>query len=62
MHSTSTETDDGRCLAAGTGIDARAERRAAAVAALAALLRERRDLQGVHALADHLDHAVRWSI
>jgi hypothetical protein len=29
--------------------------------ALTALMEERTDLRGVHALADHLDDAVRWS-
>ena len=30
-------------------------------AALTALMDERNDLKGVHALADHFDEAVRWS-
>jgi hypothetical protein len=29
--------------------------------ALAALMEERADLRGVHALADHIDDAVRWT-
>lgn len=29
--------------------------------ALTALMEERADLRGVHALADHFDEAVRWS-
>jgi hypothetical protein len=29
--------------------------------ALTALMEERRDLRGVHALADYFDEAVRWS-
>lgn len=29
--------------------------------ALTALLEERTDLRGVHAFADHVDDAVRWS-
>lgn len=29
--------------------------------ALTALMEERHDLRGVHALADHFDDAVRWS-
>ncbi|GAA1150542.1 hypothetical protein [Nocardioides aquiterrae] len=42
------------------------EQRAAALRlrhaqALAALMEERADLRGVHALADHFDEAVRWS-
>ena len=28
---------------------------------LTALMEERTDLKGVHALADHFDEAVRWS-
>ena len=30
-------------------------------AALTSLMEERTDLRGVHALADHLDDAVRWT-
>ena len=30
-------------------------------AALTSLMDERADLRGVHALADHLDDAVRWT-
>ncbi len=30
-------------------------------AALTTLMEERTDLRGVHALADHLDDAIRWS-
>jgi hypothetical protein len=29
--------------------------------ALAALMEQRADLRGVHALADHIDDAVRWT-
>ena len=29
--------------------------------ALTSLMEERSDLRGVHALADHLDDAVRWT-
>ena len=39
----------------------RAELRVRHAAALTALLGERTDLKGVHALADQLDDAVRWS-
>ena len=48
-----------------TGVDRVAEQRAQLrvrhAAALTALMEERADLKGVHALADHFDEAVRWS-
>lgn len=48
-----------------TPIDRVAEQRAQLrlrhAAALTALMEERTDLKGVHALADHFDEAVRWS-
>jgi hypothetical protein len=47
------------------GVDRLAEQRAQLrvrhAAALTALMEERADLKGVHALADHFDDAVRWS-
>ena len=39
----------------------RAQLRVRHAAALTALMDERADLKGVHALADHFDEAVRWS-
>ena len=39
----------------------RAELRLRHTQALTALMEERADLRGVHALADHFDDAVRWS-
>jgi hypothetical protein len=39
----------------------RAVQRVRHAAALTALMEERRDLKGVHALADQLDEAVRWT-
>lgn len=39
----------------------RAQLRVRHAAALTALMEERNDLKGVHALADHFDEAVRWS-
>jgi len=39
----------------------RAHLRVRHAAALTALMEERPDLKGVHALADHFDEAVRWS-
>ena len=48
-----------------TVVDRLAEQRALLrvrhAAALTALMEERTDLKGVHALADQLDEAVRWS-
>jgi hypothetical protein len=49
----------------GTSLDQIREQRAALrlrhAQALTALMEERADLRGVHALADHFDDAVRWS-
>jgi hypothetical protein len=39
----------------------RAVQRVRHAAALTALMEERADLKGVHALADQLDEAVRWT-
>ena len=39
----------------------RAELRVRHAQALSALMDERDDLRGVHALADYFDDAVRWS-
>lgn len=39
----------------------RAQLRVRHAAALTTLMDVRSDLRGVHALADHLDEAVRWS-
>jgi len=48
-----------------TPIDRVAEQRALLrlrhSAALTSLMEERADLKGVHALADHIDDAIRWS-
>ena len=48
-----------------TSLDQVREQRAALrlrhAQALTALMEERTDLRGVHALADHFDEAVRWS-
>jgi hypothetical protein len=41
--------------------DRAAELRIRHHAALAALMQERDDLRGVHALADQIDEAVRWT-
>ena len=39
----------------------RAQLRTRHAQALTSLMEERTDLRGVHALADHLDDAVRWT-
>lgn len=41
--------------------DRRAALRAKHTQAPTALMEERADLEGLHALADHFDEAVRWS-
>lgn len=62
---TSPETQYGRHAAAPTEPDRSLERRAALrtrhAQGLARLMEERADLRGVHALADFVDDAVRWT-
>lgn len=65
---TSPETQYGRHAAAPTerdGVDRSLERRAALrtrhAQSLTRLMEERADLRGVHALADFVDDAVRWT-
>jgi hypothetical protein len=42
-------------------LEKRAQLRVRHAHALTALMEERTDLRGVHALADHFDDAVRWT-
>jgi hypothetical protein len=44
------------------GTDRRTRFRARQTRALTELLGERRELRGVHAFADHVDDAVRWTV
>jgi hypothetical protein len=62
---TTEEAEMENPTAAETTLDQLREQRVALrvrhAQALTALMEERADLRGVHALADHFDEAVRWS-